>query len=42
MSLYTRTGRRPPLEPGGYFLLTEDEWNDLRGVPGWSCENEGE
>ncbi|HTX48228.1 MAG TPA: phage terminase large subunit [Caulobacteraceae bacterium] len=42
MTLYTITGRRPPLEPGGYFLLTEEEWKCLRGKIGWSCENEGE
>jgi predicted phage terminase large subunit-like protein len=42
MGLYTITGRRPSLEPGGYFLLTEQEWKPLRGQIGWSCENDGE
>jgi predicted phage terminase large subunit-like protein len=40
MTLYTITGRRPPREPDGSFLLTAEEWQPLRGQPGWICENE--
>jgi hypothetical protein len=40
--LYTAIGRTVSLEPGGYFLLTNEEWAALCWKPGWLCDNEFE